>query len=87
VTRYLVLWEHWQGSGDATPSVQKDLKDGTFQDWGAFATSGRGYVIVIAKDEKELLKILGKYRQFGVQAMSAEPVLSLDEALRIRDGG
>jgi hypothetical protein len=86
VTQYLVLWDHWQGSGDAAPLVKEDLKNGTFRDWGAFATTGRGYVIVNARDEVELVKVVGKYRQFGVQCTSAEPILSLDQVLKIRDG-
>jgi hypothetical protein len=84
VTQYLVLWEHWEGSGDAVPLVKEDLKNGTFKAWGAFATTGRGYVIVNAKDEVELLKVVAKYREFGVQCMSAEPVLSLDQVLKIQ---
>jgi hypothetical protein len=84
VTQYLVLWEHWEGSGDAAPLVQEDLKNGTFKDWGAFATTGRGYVIVNAPDELELLKAVGRYREFGVHCLSAEPVLTLDQVLARR---
>jgi hypothetical protein len=86
LTHYLVLWEHWEGTGDAAPLVKADLKDGTFKDWGAFATTGRGYVIVRAKDEVELLKAIGKYRKFGVRCLSAEPILSLPEVLKLRRG-
>jgi hypothetical protein len=84
VTQYLVLWEHWQTSGDATEQIKGDLKNGTFKEWGAFATTGRGFVIVNARDEVELLKVAAKYREFGVHCVSAEPILTLDQIQKIR---
>ena len=81
MTRYLVLWDHWSGKSAAV-QVREDLKSGVFQDFGIFATTGRGYVIVSARDEVELLKIINRYREFGVRCTSAEPALSLDEYLK-----
>jgi hypothetical protein len=86
VTQYLVLWDHWQTSGDATALVKDDLKSGKFKDWGIFATTGRGFVIVTAKDELELLQMAAKYREFGVHCLSAEPFFSIDQIIKIQGG-
>ncbi|MGA7860706.1 MAG: DUF3303 family protein [Thermoplasmata archaeon] len=84
MTLYHVMWQHWQDSGDAIQLIKEDLSKGTFKDWGVFASTGRGYAIVNARDDAELLKVALKYRAFGVQCLSIEPVLSIDQVLKIR---
>jgi hypothetical protein len=86
MTKYLVLWEHWEGSGDALPDVKEDIKKGIFKDWGMFATGGRGYCILEASNELELSQILLKYRKYDVRAISAEPILSVDQIEKLRKG-
>ena len=86
MTKYLVLWEHWEGSGDALPDVKEDLEKGILKDWGVFATTGRGYAIFEASNEIELFQLLAKYRKYDVRAISAEPVLSVEQMQKLRKG-
>jgi hypothetical protein len=86
MTKYLVLWEHWEGSGDALPDVKEDIEKGTFKDWGVFATTGGGYVILETSNEVELFQLLAKYRKYDVRAISAEPVLSVEQVEKLRKG-
>jgi len=76
------MWEHWGGEGDAIPLMRDDLQSGTLVDWGAFAGGGRGFAIVKANDELELLALLSKYRKFDIRAVDIEPIISLDQIER-----
>jgi hypothetical protein len=82
MTQYLVMWQHWHGQS-AAELVKKDFASGVLKDWGMFGTTGRGYAIVNAKDEVELSKHVGKYREFEVQFLSAEPILSFEQVLKM----
>ncbi len=86
MTKYLVLWEHWEGSGDALPLVKEDIARGILKDWGMFATIGRGYCVLEASNETELSRTLKKYTKYGIRAISAEPVLSVDQVEELRKG-
>jgi len=86
MTKYLVLWEHWEGSGDALPLVKEDIEKGTFKDWGVLGTTGRGYVILEASNETELFLLLTKYRKYDIRPISVEPVLSVDQVEELRKG-
>ena len=78
MTRYLVLWDHWEGKS-ALELVKDDTKNGKLKDFGLFAGTGRGYALWDVSNELELLQFARKYREYGVRVLSAEPVIPLDQ--------
>lgn len=83
MTLYLVIWDHWQGEHVPLALIKGDLRTGVLKDWGYFAGSGRGYALVNAKEETELVQLMMKYRRFGVRMLSTEPVVTVDQFEKI----
>jgi hypothetical protein len=81
--KFLVLWEHFldtpEGAGNALDVIKQDMQKGIIKEWGAFPTTGRGFVICEVDNEGQAFLEMQKYRKFNIHCLSAEPFLTVAE--------
>lgn len=84
--KFLVLWDHSshpEGVGNPIDLVREDLKKGTMKEWGAFAGSGKGFLLLEVENESQAFKETNKYRKYGIDFLSSETYLTIEDIDKI----
>ena len=84
--KFLVLWDHSahpKGIKNPFDIVKEDLQRGIMKEWGAFPGSGKGFLILEVENVSQAFKELNKYRGSGIDFLSSETYLTVEEIERV----